>query len=458
MGRPVHNDDPLPRDPIVAVKKVLAEGTPTEKLTVLGWELDTRRLLIQLPNEKATLWDTDLKKLIIDGDKGLLIGLKRLEAIQGRNNHVANIVPGARHFQSRMYAAIKRAKTQHGRTRLHAEERRDLHLLRHLLHVARRGISLNCLVIRLPDHMGRSDAYEKGIGGYDLTSGRAWRLPIPKKWQLKKSQNFLEYLACMVQLLCLLYESNWQPGDSFLSIGDNTSALGWIWKSKFYPETDPEQATHLALARYMTLLLADLDVVQFGLWLPGIDNGVADALSRQFEKTDNELTDFITSSYPSQTPPGFQIKALPRDNTLWALYWVRHSHVTKESPPVLRPKGTHGGDDGSSFSITANSKTMSISDSSHHMNVNSSLEHSPTRPAAASGQSPRKAMITWLREHAVPQSTRYVRPSAQPVGMIPAKTRTANLYSFYGVNFEDTRTQTPQKNHRKRSHSDCSKN
>jgi hypothetical protein len=152
----------------VAVKKVMAEGTPTEVLTVLGWQIDTRRLLIQLPSEKADAWASDLDSLIKHGNKGRLIGLKRLERIQGRNVHVATIVPGAMHFQSRMYAAIGRAK-KHKMTRLRAEERRDLHhLIRRLIDVARAGICLNNLVHRLPDFMGRSDAWEQGIGGFDL--------------------------------------------------------------------------------------------------------------------------------------------------------------------------------------------------------------------------------------------------------------------------------------------------
>jgi hypothetical protein len=227
MGRPTHPDDPLPRDPLVAVKKVLAEGTPSEVLTILGWQINTRRLIIQLPDEKAAIWDDELQRLIIDGDKGLLIGLKRLEKIQGRNVNIATIVPGAMHFQSRMYSAIERAKKPK-QTRLRAEERRDLDLFRHLLAVARRGISLNNMITRRPDHLGRSDAFEGGIGGYDLTSGRAWRFEIPEHLKHRKSQNFLEYLACMTQLMCLLYDCDWRPGDSFLCIGDNTSALGWI--------------------------------------------------------------------------------------------------------------------------------------------------------------------------------------------------------------------------------------
>jgi hypothetical protein len=155
FGRPVVVEDPLPRDPIVATKKVMAEGTPTEILTVLGWEIDTRRMQIRLPERKALEWDNNLKQLIERADQGWPIGLKRLESIQGRNVNVATIVPGAMHFQSRMYSAIQRAKeAQKKATRLRAEEHRDLKLLRHLLSVARRGVSLNNVVFRLPDHLG----------------------------------------------------------------------------------------------------------------------------------------------------------------------------------------------------------------------------------------------------------------------------------------------------------------
>jgi hypothetical protein len=57
LGRPTRMDDTIPRDPLIAIKKVLAEGSPSEVLTVLGWQINTRRLLIQLPSEKATTWE-----------------------------------------------------------------------------------------------------------------------------------------------------------------------------------------------------------------------------------------------------------------------------------------------------------------------------------------------------------------------------------------------------------------
>jgi hypothetical protein len=65
----------------------MVEGTPTKTLTILGWRIDTRRLTIQLPVEKADSWDADLEALIQDGNKGELIKLKCLETIQGQNVH-----------------------------------------------------------------------------------------------------------------------------------------------------------------------------------------------------------------------------------------------------------------------------------------------------------------------------------------------------------------------------------
>jgi hypothetical protein len=87
MGRPTYPDDPLPWDPIVAEKKVRAEGTPTERLIVLGWQIDTRRMIIQLPTEKADLWDHELKEVLDVGNDGWPIGLKRLEALQPGSQH-----------------------------------------------------------------------------------------------------------------------------------------------------------------------------------------------------------------------------------------------------------------------------------------------------------------------------------------------------------------------------------
>jgi hypothetical protein len=127
-------------------------------------------MIIQLPAEKAKLWDADLKRIIKLGDKESKVGAKCLKRIQGRNVNMARMVPGAMHFHSRMYQAIARAK-KHKTTRLTVEERLDLRLLRHMLAMARWGINLNDLVCQMPDHLGYSNAFKGGIGGFNISSG-----------------------------------------------------------------------------------------------------------------------------------------------------------------------------------------------------------------------------------------------------------------------------------------------
>ena len=47
-----YNDEPLPRDHLTSVKKLLAEGGLIEVKVVLGWLLDFSSLLEKLPEDK----------------------------------------------------------------------------------------------------------------------------------------------------------------------------------------------------------------------------------------------------------------------------------------------------------------------------------------------------------------------------------------------------------------------
>jgi hypothetical protein len=53
-SRPHAGDEhePLPRRAILSQPKLIAEGSPAECQTVLGWNLDTRRLILSLPKDK----------------------------------------------------------------------------------------------------------------------------------------------------------------------------------------------------------------------------------------------------------------------------------------------------------------------------------------------------------------------------------------------------------------------
>jgi hypothetical protein len=227
------------------MKKLLAEGTPAESFVILGWKIDTRRGLVSLPEHKFLAWDAELQDVIKSSSKP--IKLKQLERVQGRDVNVATIVHGASHFLNQTYQAIARAR-EHRFARFTADEILDLHMKRHFLRAAFNGVDINAMTLREPDHMGRSDAFEGGIGGFDICSGRAWRLQIPSELIHRRSQNLLEFLACIVQLVLLVKESSWQRSDCFLSVGDNTSALRWL-ESRILRRTITSQSIQLWLAK-----------------------------------------------------------------------------------------------------------------------------------------------------------------------------------------------------------------
>lgn len=82
------------------LNKLKAEGAMEELKIVLGWLLDTRRLMMSLPEEKHTSWVRDIEEAI--EKKGLRMGA--LVSMAGRLNHSACIVPTLFHFLHRVRA------------------------------------------------------------------------------------------------------------------------------------------------------------------------------------------------------------------------------------------------------------------------------------------------------------------------------------------------------------------
>ena len=162
----------------------------------------------------------------------------------GRLNHTAAIIPLSRHFLGRLRFALCRASAYRC-TRLTAAEKHDLHWWKRLLDLAVHGVNLNLLVFREPNQITLSDACNYGISGFSVNSGRAWRFYIPPHLRGKRHINFLEFLGNVITILLEIYEGRVRPGDCFLSIGDNTSAAGWLMKSNFSGE---DKVAHAALA------------------------------------------------------------------------------------------------------------------------------------------------------------------------------------------------------------------
>ncbi|KAL7502300.1 hypothetical protein ACHAXN_000287, partial [Cyclotella atomus] len=142
-----------------------------------------------------------------------------------RLNHIAFIIPQARHFINRVQRAEHNAQ-HHRTTKLSKEAKKDLQLWIRLIDQAKKGISLNNIVFRKPTSISISDACETGMGGYDAITGKMWRHEFTLEEQTALTLNAKEFLAAEIsQLLALTDDTS--PYPCHLNIGDSTPAK-WL--------------------------------------------------------------------------------------------------------------------------------------------------------------------------------------------------------------------------------------
>ena len=211
-ARPLDKNEHIERDDFLATKKLIAEAGLAEDMTLLGWDFDTRRLVISLPHNKFVAWTRDIDTIIESGKTSF----KDVEALLGRLNHAGHVIPLSRHFLSRIRAILYRAS--HRRTvPIREPERLDLILWRDtFLPAALKGVNMNLLTYRIPTHIYRSDACEHCMGGYSA-SGRAWRWVIPAHLQDRAHIGLLEFLGSIIghgltssKATCPHCPSHWQ--------------------------------------------------------------------------------------------------------------------------------------------------------------------------------------------------------------------------------------------------------
>ena len=105
-SRPVHAEEPIPRQQMISKKKLKAEAVLSKTKTILGWDWDLRRLIISLPAKKIIAWTNIIKDTI---GKGTVIA-KELESTIGRLNHLALVVPFVNHFLNRLRELLWKAQ------------------------------------------------------------------------------------------------------------------------------------------------------------------------------------------------------------------------------------------------------------------------------------------------------------------------------------------------------------
>ena len=356
-SRPYAGDDrePIPRRPILSQSKLQAEGSPAEVQIVLGWEIDTRRMQVSLPDDKYKAWSSDL------------IGLRRrencprgeIESLIGRLNHTSLVLPDSRHFLGRIRAALGPHQKRRHTVRLGPEVHEDLALWEEFLLSANQGVPLSLLVTRTPDRICWSDACPMGIGGYSL-SGRAWRVRIPSSsviYGSRKINNLLEFMGMVINvwLTCLEPASD---QSCVLAVGDNTSAIGWLHSTSRLDPTWGAHNAHLLVARKLARLLMEHRCCLASQHIKGELNLVADWLSFSGSGRgkhhplafDDPPDDILTARFhaliPSQIPANFEISRLPSEILCWTtrVLQIAASYLMDEGKGATKATTGPGGD------------------------------------------------------------------------------------------------------------------
>ena len=171
---------------------------------------------------------------------------------------------------------------------------------------------MNLLAYLQPTHVYLSDVCENGLGGLSEL-GRAWRWLIPVHLRSRAHINLLEFLGNIVCIWVNIIDKSIPLESCLLSMGDSTSAMGWMQKSNITNDDkkDTDTIAKLAAAHHLARIVQDSLSCLYNQLFCGEDNDVSDSLSRYHHSSASVLINLLSSSILNQHPPDFKIAPLP---------------------------------------------------------------------------------------------------------------------------------------------------
>lgn len=404
--RPICKHEQAGRKDPLSLRKLAGEGTPNERKVVLGWLIDTRSFTIHLQQEKALFWITEIDNILSCGKR---IKAKTLENIS-KLNHVGFVIPQSRYFLNRIRHTFYQAQI-HGPQHIGARVRLDLLLWKKFLaSSAQIGTNINLITFTTWSTRIITDACETGLGGYNIDTGRGWRLPLPA-WMIGRFQiNFLEFLSSLIGLwLELLTEP--PKHHRYLCLTDSSSAVGWLYKANFNPASQQAQ-DHIA--RQLAELLLEHEAGLYSQHIKGKYNIVADSLSRDNHLPVKQLTFLLNSLYPSQLPAPLQVSEILPPAISSFLDSLRHiSTKPKALPPTPAPSSLGALFDGNnswpSLTSTTNSLTTTLRTNGSYSCLSLQLALDTMREAQING-------LAYMEIQSEPPFPMNVRPTGQTHG------------------------------------------
>ncbi len=215
---------------------------------------------------------------------------------------------------------------------------------------------------------------------------------------------------------------------------DSTASEGWPRKSNFIKEgEDPIQAKiRLEVARLHATHYLSNGIREYSQWFHGADNNVADVLSRDNDRTDDELTQILHSHCPSQLPQHFEIVPLPNEIVSWLTSLLLRLPVKQQLVETHSTTNLGRGIVTPSTAKASDSETTSSSKTYAELTESKSSEVSPW--LCVKGNFLNHVMLPWLKAQSQIPSTMWLRSSGKTGMMTPNKTPSATLHDFYDVN------------------------
>jgi hypothetical protein len=420
-ARPLHAHEPIPRNHMESQNKLTAEANLSEVKIILGWKWDFRRLIISLPENKFIAW-TNIITTILETKK---VTTKELESTLGRLTHLSLVLPFVHHFLSRLRELHTRCK-RHGRqsTTISPICLDDLELMLFFLTKAHEGTSMNIISYRKPTHVYRSDSCPAGLGGYS-NDGFAWRYYIPPDLQFRASNNLLEHIASVISPWIDILAGRLHHGDCALSMTDSTTSEGWLRKSNFKEDVDMVQASaRIHVAREHARRYMNLGIRDYSQWFPGIENNVADSLSRDIHLSDETLVSLLRTTFPKQVPSHFRIAPLPNEIVSWLTSLLQRLPVKEQHKEEHMPTKLDHGHGGTNISHLSDSNTIPSWKVSPKNNEPSSS--APLVPPSERDAFLEHLQLPWLLRQSEAPSITWWRPSGVMATQIPPATRMDN--------------------------------
>ncbi len=215
---------------------------------------------------------------------------------------------------------------------------------------------------------------------------------------------------------------------------NNTTSEGWLKKTNFIKDgEDPIHATiGIEVARLHATHYLSCGIREYSQWFRGAENMVADALSRDDDRSGKELINILRTHCPSQLPQHFEIVPLPSKITLWLtllLLWlpVKQQLVKKHTRTKLgrgtdTPNGANNADSATTYSSTDSPDSTKL------------RSWAPLLWLSVKDMFLDKAMIPWLKNQSLIPSTLWLQPSENMDARTQKKTLTITLRDFYTDN------------------------